>query len=255
MPKIPSDELRDLIPPEEMNFVGAGDFLTIGREFLRHFIQLGQLQPNEHVLDVGCGLGRMAAPLTQYLSARGSYEGFDIVSRGIEWCASRITPRFPHFRFRQVELFNKAYAPEGRTQAAAFRFPYDNGRFDFVFLTSVFTHMLRADLENYFREIVRVLKPGGRSFITFFLLNEISRELMRSHDLDWNFRHERGVYSIGDPEIPEAAVAYDEAYIRALYEKGKMPIREPIYFGGWCERPLWTTYQDIVIAQKSPAGT
>ena len=40
-----------------------------------------QLSPDHRVLDIGCGTGRMAIPLTSFLSKKGSYEGFDIVRR------------------------------------------------------------------------------------------------------------------------------------------------------------------------------
>jgi len=32
---------------------------TIGAEFMRYFIELGELQPDEKALDVGCGIGRV----------------------------------------------------------------------------------------------------------------------------------------------------------------------------------------------------
>ena len=58
-----------MIPPKSMIFVGLGDFEKIGLEYKNHFIELAHLQPNHRVLDVGCGIGRMAIPLTNYLSA------------------------------------------------------------------------------------------------------------------------------------------------------------------------------------------
>ena len=38
--------------------------------------------------------------------------------------------------------------------------------------------MLSADMENYLKQIARVLKPGGRCLITYFLLNPESAKLM-----------------------------------------------------------------------------
>lgn len=46
-----------------------------------------------------------------------------------------------------------------------YRFPYPNESFDFVCSTSVFEHVL--DYERSFREIHRVLKPGGVSMHQF----------------------------------------------------------------------------------------
>ncbi|MCT4572638.1 class I SAM-dependent methyltransferase, partial [Bacillus thuringiensis] len=60
-------EMTLLPPPELVQYVG-GDFKKVGKEFLKHFIQIGALKPNEKVLDVGCGVGRMAVPLLNYLN-------------------------------------------------------------------------------------------------------------------------------------------------------------------------------------------
>src|SRR6516162_4477530 len=106
----------ELVPPEELYYKGDGDFAWVGNEFLGFFRELGKLQPHEKVLDVGCGVGRMAVPLTGYLNAQGSYDGFDIAKPGIDWCRDKITPRFPNFRFHLVDLYNKFYNPRGTMQ-------------------------------------------------------------------------------------------------------------------------------------------
>src|SRR5215469_3416700 len=141
-----------LIPPRWMVFVGGCNFND--QEFLRYFAELGGLKPGDRVLDVGCGIGRMAVPLTKFLDERGSYEGFDIVPDGITWCQSQITPRFPRFRFTLADIYNGLYNPGGGYRAGDYVFPYPDASFDFVFLFSVFTHMLPADMENYLRQIV-----------------------------------------------------------------------------------------------------
>jgi len=56
-----------------------------GRLFLPHLIELGELKPTHTVLDVGCGIGRVAIPLTKFLS-EGMYYGFDIVPSAITRC-------------------------------------------------------------------------------------------------------------------------------------------------------------------------
>ncbi len=56
------------MPPAEKHFIGDGDFRAIGAEFLRHFVKLGELKPTDKVLEIGCGIGRMALPLTHYLT-------------------------------------------------------------------------------------------------------------------------------------------------------------------------------------------
>ena len=236
-----------LVPPQRLLRIGDGDFGERGREFLAYHVELARASPRARILDVGCGVGRMALPLARYLDAEGSYEGFDIMKEGIEWCQRFITPRHPNFRFRHADVFNPVYNPSGPTAAAAYRFPYPDASFDYVFLTSVFTHMLPEDLEHYLSEIARVLRPGGTSLITYFLLNPESRVLMPAGK---DFKYEGQGFWTTHPERPEEATAYDEAFVRALYPRVGLEIVEPVRYGSWCARTEFKSYQDIVIATR-----
>ncbi|QJW92109.1 class I SAM-dependent methyltransferase [Spirosoma taeanense] len=240
-----------LTPPRSRIFIGAGDFRTVGQRFKQLFTELGGLKPTDAVLDVGCGIGRMAVPLTNYLIAPdGRYEGFDIVAQGITWCQRNITPRFPTFRFQLADVHNAHYNPNGRFPAHQYRFPYADNEFDFVFLTSVFTHMDRPEIERYTTQIARVLRPGGRAFITMFLLNDESRALMAAGQSQYNFRHALNGRWVFDPTNPEAGSAYDETFVRDLFARHQLTLREPIYYGSWCGRTDFTSFQDILILEK-----
>lgn len=240
----------EMMPPRRMIFVGDGDFKKIGEKFRDHFIELGKLQPDEKILDVGCGIGRMAIPLTRYLSPQGEYHGFDIVKKGVDWCSRHISPKFPNFRFRHADVFNKHYNVRGQYQACDYRFPFSDNYFDFVFLTSVFTHMLPRDLENYLSEISRVLKSQGRCLITYFLLNPESINLIRSGLSMQAFVGEAEDYFTVTKSDPEGAIAHREDRIRTLYAKYKFRIMEPIHYGSWCGRNNFMIYQDIMLAIK-----
>jgi len=241
----------ELVPPKRKLFVGGQeDFKSIGEEFLRYFRELGGLKPNERVLDVGCGIGRMAVPLTTYLDERGSYEGFDIVADGIDWCRKKITPKYPNFHFQLADVFNKKYNPNGKYPASEYHFPYENESFDFSFLTSVFTHMLPQDMEHYLYETARALKRNGRCLITFFLLNRESLGHMHCGRSIYDFKHEGREFRTIDETTPESAVAYDEKFIRGVYGEFGLAIAEPIHFGSWCGRGKYLSFQDVILAVK-----
>ena len=78
--------------------------------------------PHERVLEVGCGIGRMAVPLTGYLSG-GEYEGFDGMPKAIEWCQENISSEYPKFRFQVADVYNKKYNLRGDIQSLAIRVP------------------------------------------------------------------------------------------------------------------------------------
>lgn len=243
-----------LTPPRRLFFVGNGDFKEIGNEFFNYFVQLADLKPHEKVLEVGCGIGRMAVPLMSYLKDGGTYDGFDIVRSGIRWCQKYITPRASHFHFKLADIYNSDYNPAGRFKAVDYRFPYEDESFDFVFLTSVFTHMLPPDMEHYLSEIRRVLKEGGRCFITYFLLDKESLELVNAGASTIDFKYKVESYEeecrIMNIDIPESAVAYSLEYIEQLYKKNCLGIMPPIRNGNWCGRKEYLSYQDMILAAK-----
>jgi len=243
------EKRNPMVPPEWKIFVGGGNFEGIGNRFFHHFKEVGQLKPDETVLDVGCGQGRMAIPLTSYLR-NGHYEGMDIVNRGIEWCRKKITPKHKNFNFQVADIYNKFYNPTGKYKSSEYTFPYPNASFDFIFLTSVFTHMLPADVENYLKEISRVLKPGGRCMITWFIQNEESQRLAAENQSSMNFQYDFENYTTTDASMPELAVGFNESYIRRLYEKNELDLARPIYFGNWCGRKDTLDFQDIILAVK-----
>ena len=244
-----------LIPPLEFMHdgpVGFEEFKTNREEFFRYYTRLCGFKPHERMLDVGSGIGRKTFLLTDYLNDMGSYEGLDIVKTGIDWCTERITRKYPRFKFQLVDVCNEHYNPTGRYKASEYRFPFPDESFDFAVLGSVFTHMLTEDLEHYLCEVARVLKTRGRCLISFFLLNESSVTLMRAHKSAVDLNISLGSCWVADAGDPEAVTGYEENFGRALYGKYNLEIKEPIYYGAWCGREKFLTYQDLILAFEPP---
>lgn len=239
---------KDLVPPRHLNFVGHGDFEAIGDEFLGYFVKLGGLKPDGNVLEIGCGIGRMARPLTKYLTT-GGYEGIDIVPKGIHWCDRNIGARFPNFKFHLADVYNLAYNPSGKMRSQDYRFPFTPNKFDFAALTSVFSHMLTADMEHYLGETARTLRPAGTALITFFFLNEESQRFIAKGLSPLTFQYSRQGCRVNDDLVPEYAVAYEEHAIRQLCKNVGLSI-DAVHYGAWCGRASYVSYQDILIVRK-----
>jgi len=205
------------------------------------------LQPHHRVLDIGSGPGNLAIGLLDYL--RGGYDGVEIHAESVAWCQQAITTRYPAFRFHRPDLSNAAYNPDGRTPASAYRFPFDAGTFDVIFLGSVFTHLLPEDAENYVNEIARLLRPGGFCVASYFLLNDETRAGLRDGRsfLSFEVPHPSGVCRLHDAARPEAAVAFEESFIRRVHDAAGLDISD-IRRGGW-----WTGGrhdQDLLTTSK-----
>ena len=125
----------------------GGEFEAMGimqRDLLR---QVG-LAPSGFVIDVGCGSGRLALPLSRYLT--GGYLGTDVVPDLLAY-AEALVGR-PDWRFQLSEGSNIP-APDGVADAVCF--------------FSVFTHLTHEETYQYLTEAKRVLKPEGRIVFSF----------------------------------------------------------------------------------------
>ena len=175
-----------LIPPVEMLFDGsssAQQFVDFGEGFVHNIlIPRAGLLPSDVFFDLGCGNGSVARALTSYLQPPGRYEGLDINGDSVKWLRGALPSR-PLFRFTHANVFNKMYNPGATVTAAEYRLPYEDGTFTQALLKSVFTHMHPRDMRHYLTELGRVIRPGGRAVITYFLLNDESRALV-AKDMD-----------------------------------------------------------------------
>jgi SAM-dependent methyltransferase len=159
-------------PDEAMRRAVGGEFEGIGfleLETLRHF----GLRQDAYLIDVGCGSGRLAKPLSGYLTGR--YLGIDVVPALLEH-AKQIVSR-PEWRFER---------------AAGLTIPEADNSADFVCFFSVLTHLLHEQSFLYLRDAKRVLKPGGTivfSFLDYTIESHWDVFEITMTDVDVNAQH------------------------------------------------------------------
>lgn len=231
-PPTSGDPVDCMIPDYSIaEYVGSGggaeQYKAIGRMQVDWLRQHADLKPDDDVLEVGCGIGRIAAPLTQYLRG-GTYRGFDIVPHGIQWCQAQITSRYPNFTFFVSDIYNKAYNPGGRGKASEYSFPFEDASFDVVFLTSV-------------------LRSGGRCYCTAYLRTEEARRFMEPGESFRIFRPMEDARAWTDsPDVPEAAIGYPDTHLFRLFSDAGMDVRKVIP-GEWWKNQY---AQDVFVACK-----
>lgn len=202
------------------NFTAFGNLLA---DLLEKFALLNN---KSKVLEIGCGCGRTAFALSGKLDD-GGYVGMDIEKISLESCKDRPIFIRKSFDFVYLDIKNDEYNPDGKNYANTYTFPYNDDSFDVIFLVSVFTHMLTADVTNYIKEISRMLKPGGVCMTTTFLMDK-GRE---TNGLSFPFKCDEHYYY--DQSLPEVAVGYYlDFYLKEFSSSSMRQLQEPLW-GGW----------------------
>jgi SAM-dependent methyltransferase len=236
-------------PPQDLaGGIGAGDFWQIGMEIAGLAMATARLSPADRVLDVGCGLGRVALPLSRFIGRIGSYDGFDTSSEYIEWCRSALALDPERFRFHHFSIQSSHYNESGSISAETFTFPWPENSFTLAMAASLFTHLSAPATTKYLHEIARTLQPKGRLFASFFVLDEQSTPLAESGTTDPRLTHRTKQGMIGDPENADAAVAFDAQWLASTLESAGF-VFDAFYPGRWRHLPV-VSHQDIVIAHK-----
>lgn len=127
----------------------GGNFDTMGL-IARDLLIAHGLRPDGTVVDVGCGSGRLALPLSEYLGPDGHYVGTDVVPALVDY-ARKLVNR-PDWRFRVVKQL---------------RIPAPKDSADIVCFFSVMTHLRHEHSYLYLKAAKRVVKPSGRIIVSF----------------------------------------------------------------------------------------
>ena len=182
-------------------------------------------RPGKKVLDIACGVGRLAYALRLFFDEGGSYTGFDVAPQAIDWLNSNYAPQLPNFRFDLVDVKNPLHRPDEGQSATNLDFPYGDGSFDVACTFALFMHMQLPEIENYLREIRRVLRPGGVGVLNF---SAIRPDGLRSRYAGRDFvAIGAGVYT-RFPEKVGVAMAYDHDLILRTIEANGLQLLDVI---------------------------
>ncbi|MBB3542449.1 class I SAM-dependent methyltransferase [Rhizobium sp. BK399] len=226
------------IPIDLIMMTGGGTetFDVISAVHMHNLRRWIGLDSNHTLVEIGCGIGRDAIPLTEILTD-GKYVGIDIIGRSIEWCKLHISPRHPNFQFYHFDVKDQIHNPPGVTATADIRLPVDDQSVDRIVLFSVFTHMLRGDIEHYLREFRRVLRPNGLVYATTFLFDDEVLASARAtnltpHDLRFEHLVEPGC-RINDLTHPLSAVAFTTEAWDGMVERSGLKYAQRVLRGSW----------------------
>jgi SAM-dependent methyltransferase len=144
------------LPPGNLIYLVANHrnidfFLRSGEVTAQHIRDMlkengPELESFNAILDFGCGVGRV---IRQWKTLHGpEVYGTDYNPEMIEWCRRHLT----YARFQCNSLTAKL--------------DYEDGKFDFIYAWSVFTHLSEELADAWLKELRRVLKPNGYLYLT-----------------------------------------------------------------------------------------
>lgn len=147
LPGFPPDEFqRNSIGSSGKHALSEG--FNFYSEIKQYAANLGQpLSRDSHILDFGCGWGRMMRFFLKDVVADNLY-GIDVDPAMIDICVNTVR----HGNYSVVK-------PEPPTQ-------FSNNSFDVVYAYSVFSHLSEPVHIKWVEEFSRILKPGGIMIVT-----------------------------------------------------------------------------------------
>jgi SAM-dependent methyltransferase len=245
------DSDAPMVPPMRIMADGTEsllDYKTIGDEYKNLFIKYANLEPTSAILDLGCGIGRCAVPLTGYLHSYGQYRGLDVDVKAVKWCQERITKRYRNFIFAPLDVYSNIYNPSGKIKASEVHLPCSDRSFDLVIAMSLFSHLFVDEAANYFQECHRILRPGGKMLFTSYVLNKESENLIAGGK-GLKLVHPHGKLKVLEIETPDKAVGFPEQLLRDTIKIAGFEKTE-IHPGSWCGRIKSLSQLDVIVCTK-----
>jgi SAM-dependent methyltransferase len=176
LPRIAQGRSAAGVPlPPRVYRMGGKHFRSNGAFVQSARAEIGRLQSSiglnrdSRLLDWGCGAGRLGIGVAEVLGRIDLYHGVDIQAPLVEWAKRHLGTR-PGFEFTHVDLANPRYNPSGSVER---RIPCADSDYDGFYAYSVFSHLMGDDSAAYLKEVARLLKPGGRAFVTAFVEDDV----------------------------------------------------------------------------------
>ncbi|HKP04836.1 MAG TPA: class I SAM-dependent methyltransferase [Chthoniobacterales bacterium] len=237
--------------------VGGGDPELVAAEVVAAIVKYAELNPGgDSILDVGCGCGRIAAALTQYVDSKSHYTGIDIVPGLIDFGRKFITPRFPRFKFLLSNESNRTYdawRPEGgEIGIAKLAEAVAPQSIDLAISISLFTHLDFAPAVEMLTSIYHALKNGGRAFVTVFVLDAEAASRIEGGRAAFSFKHRTptGELFAEKSDDPTFAVAFDGDLLTKLVRSANLRLERHIR-GYWSTGGPGEIFQDVLILRKA----
>ncbi|MDP2105460.1 MAG: methyltransferase domain-containing protein, partial [Desulfobulbaceae bacterium] len=125
------------------------EILSFGREqrFRDLSLEHMAIRPDDRILDIGCGTGTLTLLAAKHLTVTGNATGIDAATKMIAIARNKAEQQGIPARFEH---------------AVAEALPFNDSAFTLV-VSSMFCHHIDLELKRLaFREMLRVLAPGGR---------------------------------------------------------------------------------------------
>jgi ubiquinone/menaquinone biosynthesis C-methylase UbiE len=171
-----------------------------------NLLELACIQKSDHVLEVGCGVGRIGREIAAHCFA---WTGADISANMLGHASIRLRA------LRNVNLV--------RLHSVGLS-EFEENSFDVVYFTNMLMHLDEMDRWQYVEEAFRVLRPDGRVFMDIVDIES---------EVGWSmFRHDAGRYKHLErpPYMPRFSTAAElTVYIeRAGFERVQTHRRSPL---------------------------
>ncbi len=115
----------------------------------RKGLHLLSVTPGEVVLEVGVGTGYSLKEIANFVGENGKAHGIDVTPQMLELTRKRL---------KKAGFMDRVELYEGDAR----RMPYQNGKFDAVYMASTLELFDTPDIPVVLNEVKKVLKPSGR---------------------------------------------------------------------------------------------